>query len=86
MCYTRLTKYFLLQAAGVSSLIKSVLMLRERCVPPHPGMPFKLNHKFPPLEKLHMKIPAKARPFDPHSKDGKRRIFLNNFDASVRIS
>ncbi len=75
-----------LQAAGVSSLVKSVLMLRERRIPPHPGMPCKLNHKFPPLEKLHMKISEKARPFDSHSKDGKRRIFLNNFDASVRIS
>ena len=81
-----LTAFFWLQAAGITSLIKSVLMLRERRIPPQPGMPFKVNHKFPPLEKMHMRIPGESRPFDARSKDGKRRIFLNNFDAAVRVS
>lgn len=59
-------------------------MLRERRIPPHPGAPFKLNHKLPSLEKMHMKIPEAELPFELRpNRDAKRRIFLNNFDASV---
>ncbi|KAL6718616.1 hypothetical protein ACLMJK_002850 [Lecanora helva] len=55
----------------------------ERRIPPHPRAPLKLNPKFPPLEKLNMKVPDKELTFEIRPKKGdKRRIFLNNFDAS----
>ena len=77
----------LFQAAGITSLIKAVLMLRECRIPRHPGTPFKVNHKLPALHKMHMKIPEADMPFAVHStRDNKRRIFLNNFDASVSPS
>ena len=73
-----------LQAAGVTSFIKIIMMLRERSIPPQPGMPFKVNHKYPPLSKMHVKIADRCIPFEPPlGGDRKRRLLLNNFDASV---
>ena len=73
-----------MQVAGISSLIKSVLMLKERTIPPQPGMPFALNKKFPPLERMNVHIPAKPTPLTAGSnEDGKRRILINSFDAAV---
>ncbi|KAI9728586.1 MAG: Type I Iterative PKS [Cirrosporium novae-zelandiae] len=70
-------------AAGITSLIKTVLMLKENTIPPQPGMPFPTNHKFPPLEKMNVRIADKAMNFKAYSKgDGKRKILLNNFDAA----
>ena len=62
------------------------MMLREGFIPPQPGMPFKINHKFPPLDKIHVKIADGNLTFKaPPKGDGKRRLLLNNFDASVRL-
>ena len=59
-------------------------MLNKNSVPPQPGMPFQLNHKFPSLEKMNVVIPAHNIPFVKASKpDAKRRLLINNFDASV---
>lgn len=62
-------------------------MLRERRIPPHPRAPFRTNRKFPLSEKMRMKIPEVELPFETHSQKGdkKRRILLNNFDASVSL-
>lgn len=62
-------------------------MLQERKIPPQPDMPFKVNHRFPDLAKMNVHLAGadiKLRP-SPLS-DGKPRIFLNSFDASVRFS
>lgn len=58
-------------------------MLREGRIPPHPGMPFPLNHKFSSLEEVHMRIPGESIVYNARPNGEKRRIFLNNFDASV---
>ena len=71
------------QAAGITSLIKAVMMLQKSTIPPQPGMPFKLNHKFPPLDKMNVIIPAKNMPFAASKNSTKRRLLVNNFDASV---
>ena len=52
-------------------------------IPPQPGLPFELNHKFPPLEKMHIKISDGTLTLQPHQPGGKSRILLNNFDAAV---
>ena len=75
------------QASGVTSLIKTIMMLRESSIPPQPGMPFKINPNFPPLSTMHVRIPDQNLPFEPPlGGDGKRRLLLNNFDASVRFT
>lgn len=73
------------QAAGVSGLIKVLMMLQERMIPPQPDLPFKINHRFPDLAKMNVHIAGtdmklRSSPID----DGKLRVFLNSFDASVR--
>jgi acyl transferase domain-containing protein len=73
------------QAAGITSLIKTIMMLRERQIPPQPGWPFKLNHKFPDLAKANVRIPTKPTALVPSPKsDGKIKLVVNSFDASVK--
>ena len=73
-----------LQAAGVTSFIKTIMMLREDSIPPQPGTPFVINHKYPPLSKMNVQIADRCIPFKPPlGGDGKRRLLLNSFDASV---
>jgi iterative type I PKS product template protein len=76
-----------LQAAGVTSLIKVLMMMRERRIPTQPGLPFKLNHHFPKLDSLHVRIAGISgkdltlRP-SPASDNGKIKCLVNSFDAS----
>ncbi|PKX89227.1 type I polyketide synthase [Aspergillus novofumigatus IBT 16806] len=68
-------------AAGMSSLIKSILMFQKGTIPPQAGMPHTLNPNFPPLHEINIKIPSE--PLDFKAAGGKpRRILLNNFDAA----
>ncbi len=79
--------YIYVQAAGVTSFIKTIMMLREKLIPPQPGTPFKINHKFAPVSKTHVRIADQCIPFEPPlGGDGKRRLLLNNFDASVSFT
>ncbi|CAN8099864.1 unnamed protein product [Discula destructiva] len=68
-------------AAGIASLIKCVMMLQEEFMPPVANMPHKLNPKFPDLKALMIDIPSQRVEFK-YSSDKRRRIVLNNFDAS----
>ncbi|KAM0147236.1 hypothetical protein ACHAPG_010711 [Botrytis cinerea] len=70
-------------AAGIASLIKSLLILREGSIPTQPDWPFKLNHKFPDLEASNIMIAdGKGRLVPRPNGDGKRRIVVNSFDAA----
>ncbi|KAL9067872.1 MAG: hypothetical protein Q9161_006596 [Pseudevernia consocians] len=70
-------------AAGVTSFIKTMMMLREKTIPPQPGTPFEINQSYPPLSKLNIRIADQRIPFKPPiGGDGRRRLLLNNFDAS----
>ena len=61
--------------------------MRERKIPSQPGLPFKLNHNFPKLDKLHINIAGISskdltlRP-SPASGNGKIKCLVNSFDAS----
>lgn len=74
----------LLQAAGVTSLIKAIMMLRHRQIPPQPGWPFELNKKFPELARSNVRIATRITPLVASSKgNGKIKVAINSFDASV---
>ncbi|TGO32082.1 hypothetical protein BHYA_0355g00020 [Botrytis hyacinthi] len=70
-------------AAGIASLIKSLLILKEGSIPTQPEWPFKLNHKLPDLEASNIIIAdGKGRLVPRPNGDGKRRIVVNSFDAA----
>lgn len=59
-------------------------MMQNDVVPPHPGIKGRLNHRFPPLAKMNVHIPESQIAFKaPSGGDGRRRILLNNFNATV---
>ena len=73
-------------ASGVTSLIKGLLMLQHRIIPRHIGVKTRLNPKLPPLDKLNVVIPQTNMPFKALSKDSKRRMLVNNFNATGGIT
>lgn len=75
------------QAAGVCALIKVLMMLQTRRIPPQPALPFTINHRFPDLAVRNVHIAGPGMVLRPSPvADGKLRIFLNSFDASVESS
>ena len=72
------------QAAGTNSLIKILMMMRKNAIPPHVGIKGRINHKFPPLDEINVRIDRTLAAFKARAKgDGKRRVLLNNFNATV---
>ncbi|KAL9598139.1 MAG: hypothetical protein Q9219_004695 [cf. Caloplaca sp. 3 TL-2023] len=70
-------------AAGTNSLTKILLMMRKSCIPPHVGIKGRLNEKLPPLDRVNVRIDRTATPFKARAGgDGKRRVLLNNFNAT----
>lgn len=74
------------QAAGITSLIKGILMLQHKAIPPHPCAEAPLNGQFPALYQNNIHIPRESLPFNPCAEDGRRRILINNFNATVCCS
>ena len=69
-------------AAGVSSLIKVLLMLQRNAIPPHVGIKGIMNTTFPTdLEERGVRIPLKETSWLPPTNE-KRRAYLNNFSAA----
>lgn len=70
--------------AGVTALIKTLMMLKHRKIPAQPGVPFKLNHKFPNLDRYNANIALETRQLraSPKAEDGKIKMLVNSFDAS----
>lgn len=73
----------LIQAAGVTSLIKCILMLKHQVIPPHPSHELPINRQFPPLSENNIHIPRYPLPFLPSAEGEKKRILINNFNATV---
>ncbi|KXH65051.1 hypothetical protein CNYM01_12769 [Colletotrichum nymphaeae SA-01] len=74
-------------AAGVSALVKTLLMIRHDRVPPHIGLRTELNHNFPPLKELEIVINSESEPLKPLERPSKKRqchpaIVLNCFGAA----
>ena len=69
-------------SAGISSLIKSLLMMENSLVPPHCGIKTRINHRFPTdLEDRGAHILAKGISW-PRNGMTTRKLLLNNFSAA----
>lgn len=69
-------------SAGVASLIKTLIMLRQNAIPPHVGIKTTMNKTFPPdLKERGVRIALKETPWL-RPEGGKRIAYLNNFGAS----
>ncbi|KAE8554282.1 hypothetical protein EYB25_002820 [Talaromyces marneffei] len=70
-------------AAGAVSMIKAIMALQKGIIPPQPGVPFKINHNYPPLKELNVRIADDKINFHkPSGGNGKRKVMINNFDAA----
>lgn len=68
-------------AAGVTALIKILLMLQRNAIPPHVGIKNSLNPGFPSLNELNVHIPFQKVDWLP-ANEKPRVAFLNNFSAA----
>ena len=60
--------------------------MRKNVIPPHVGIKGRINRKFPPLDEVNVRIDLALTPFKAHARgDGKRRVLLNNFNATASI-
>lgn len=69
-------------AAGVTALLKVLLMLQKNAIPPHVGIKNSLNPKFPKdMDKRNVRIPYKKTEW-PYVPGKKRIAVVNNFSAA----
>ncbi|CAM6003988.1 unnamed protein product, partial [Sphagnum balticum] len=68
-------------AAGVTAVIKALLMFEKQAIPPHIGIKTEINHKFPSLNERQIQIPLQSKSFR-EEEARKRLIFINNFGAA----
>lgn len=70
-------------AAGVTAMIKVLLMLQKNCIPPHCGIKGVYNPLLPnDLGERNVRIPLEPTPWMPHADGRRRLVFLNNFSAA----
>lgn len=73
-------------AAGMASLIKSVMMLKERIIP---GQPISrsesqtTSQSYPPLRHMGVQVVQQQEEFSAPESGDRRKILINNFDAAV---
>ncbi|EED18910.1 polyketide synthase, putative [Talaromyces stipitatus ATCC 10500] len=68
--------------AGVTSLIKVLLMLQKNAIPPHIGIKTEINPKFPrDFDQRNLKIPFEMTSW-PQVPGKKRILAVNNFGAA----
>ena len=69
-------------AAGVTALLKVLLMLQKSAIPPHVGIKNMINPGFPKdMDKRQLKIPFEKQDW-PHVAGKKRVAVVNNFSAA----
>ncbi|KAJ8133084.1 hypothetical protein O1611_g542 [Lasiodiplodia mahajangana] len=73
-------------ASGVTSLIKGLLMLQHQMIPQHIGIKTRLNPKLPSFGELGVVVPQENMHYAALAKDGKRRMLVNNFNATGGIT
>lgn len=67
--------------AGVTALIKVLLMMQKNEIPPHCGIKTKINQTFPAdLDERRIRIAKKPTPWKRAGKP--RRVLVNNFSAA----
>jgi acyl transferase domain-containing protein/acyl carrier protein len=73
-------------ASGVTSLIKGLLMLQHQTIPQHIGIKTRINPKLPAFDELGIVVPRENMFYPALAKDGKRRMLVNNFNATGGIT
>lgn len=69
--------------AGVTALIKVLLMLQKNMIPPHVGIKTAINPAFPKdLDERGLRIPYEAKPWSRQSNGQSRIAVVNNFSAA----
>ena len=68
-------------AAGVTALVKVLLMLEKNAIPPHVGIKGTLNPKFKDLDKRNVKIALEKTEW-PREAGKSRLAVVNNFSAA----
>lgn len=69
-------------AAGVTALLKTLLMFQKGAIPPHVGIKNSINPGFPKdLDKRNLHIPYEKQPW-PRQPGKKRIAVVNNFSAA----
>nr|ALG03242.1 PKS [Aspergillus alliaceus] len=68
-------------AAGITALIKALLIFKQNTIPPQVAFKTVMNSKFPDLKKLNVHIPMESVPW-PRRPDRKRYVMVNNFSAA----
>ncbi|KAI0595125.1 putative polyketide synthase [Biscogniauxia sp. FL1348] len=69
-------------AAGITALVKVLLMLQKNAIPPHVGIKNSLNPKFPKdMDKRNLRIPYEKTEW-PRVPGKKRIAVINNFSAA----
>lgn len=69
-------------AAGVTAVMKVLLMLQKNAIPPHVGIKNSLNPKFPKdMDKRNVRIPYTKADW-PRVAEKKRLAVVNNFSAA----
>ncbi|KAF5485412.1 Non-reducing polyketide synthase PKS12 [Colletotrichum siamense] len=73
-------------AAGISALIKALLMIRHGQIPPHIGVRTTANHHFPDLDKLDISINLRQESLIPEEEaenyQAPANIIINCFGAA----
>lgn len=68
-------------AAGITAMVKVLLMLQKNMIPPHVGVKNHLNPRFEDLEERNVRIPYVKTEWP--REQGKRRLaIVNNFSAA----
>ncbi|KAI1377814.1 hypothetical protein F4677DRAFT_413633 [Hypoxylon crocopeplum] len=73
-------------ASGVTSLIKGLLMFQHQTIPQHIGIKTRINPKLPAFGELGVVVPRENMCYPALAKDGKRRMLVNNFNATGGIT
>lgn len=68
-------------AAGITALIKMLMMFQKNAIPPHVGIKNNYNPVLPSLEPLNVRIPFEKTQWLRRG-DQPRTAFLNNFSAA----
>ncbi|KAF2811543.1 ketoacyl-synt-domain-containing protein [Mytilinidion resinicola] len=71
-------------ASGITSLVKCLLMLREKKIPPHIGIKSGIRRRVPDIDARNVRIASRLQDWDApaESCEGLRRVLISNFSAA----
>jgi hypothetical protein len=61
-------------------------MFRKNYIPPHTGITHGINKDISQAMGASIQVPLTRVPFTSRSNSGRRRVLVNNFNATVRLN